>query len=215
MEETWSGKSSLRIVWDYCKPFPIFILLSFVNLQNVIIIFTSFTLSYQFQMATVTWHSFILLQSPEVCSYSTVISLQTKSLNTVKACSVNSGLKNLGYCLLCLDLTPLWHVHEHCGIETSWSGKTDRGQETEIRSRTAKTDAVGGGVNPVGEWVIMSVHPAVAPSGATGLAGSLMRHHCRLLLEKSLTQQFLSASGTVNQVGGEAEKRARQAAGVG
>lgn len=144
MEETRSGKSSLRIVWDYCKPFPIFILLSFVNLQNVII-FTSFTLSYQFQMATVTWHSFILLQSPEVCSYSTVISLQTKSLNTVKACSVNSGLKNLGYCLLCLDLTPLWHVHEHCGIETSWSGKTDRGQETEIRSRTAKTDAVGGG----------------------------------------------------------------------
>lgn len=58
----------------------------------------------------------------------------------------------------------------------------------------------------------MSVHPAVAPSGATGLAGSLMRRHCRL---KSLTRQFLSASGTVNQVGGEAEKRERQAAGDG
>ncbi|KAG8001313.1 hypothetical protein GBF38_006925, partial [Nibea albiflora] len=41
---------------------------------------------------------------------------------------------------------------------------------------------------------------AVAPSGATGLAGSLMRRHRRLLQERSLTRQFLSASETANQV---------------
>lgn len=127
--------------------------------------------------------------------------LLTKSLQTVKACSVNSGLKTFGFCLLCLDLTPLWHGHEHCGIETIWSGKTDRGQETEIRNRTAKTDAVGG-VNPVCEWVIMSIHPAVAPSGATGLARSLMRRHRRLLQQRSLTRQFLSACGKADQVRG-------------
>ncbi len=54
----------------------------------------------------------------------------------------------------------------------------------------------------------MSIHPAVAPSGATGLAGSLMRRHRRLLLERSLTRQFLSASETANQVRRErGEKR--------
>ena len=78
--------------------------------------------------------------------------LPTKSYNTVKACSVNSGLKTLGFCLLCLDLTPLCHGHEHCGIEAIWSGETDRGQETEIRNRTAKTDAVGGLILSVSEW---------------------------------------------------------------
>lgn len=78
--------------------------------------------------------------------------LPTKSFNAVKACSVNSSRKNLDYCLLCLDLTPLWHGHEHCGIETIWSGKTGRGQETEIRNRTAKTDAVGGLILSVSEW---------------------------------------------------------------
>lgn len=46
----------------------------------------------------------------------------------------------------------------------------------------------------------MSIHPAVAPSGATGLAGSLMRRHRRLLQERSLSRQFLSVSKTTNQV---------------
>ncbi|TWW67892.1 hypothetical protein D4764_02G0009330 [Takifugu flavidus] len=39
----------------------------------------------------------------------------------------------------------------------------------------------------------MTIHPAVAPSGATGLAGSLMRHRHRLLQDRSLTRRFLSA----------------------
>lgn len=43
--------------------------------------------------------------------------LLTKSLNNVNACSVNSGLKTMGFCQLCLDLTPLCHGHEHCGVE--------------------------------------------------------------------------------------------------
>lgn len=61
------------------------------------------------------------------------------------------------------------------------------------------TDAVGW-VNPVCEWLIMTIHPAVAPSGATGLAGSLMRHRHRLLQERSLTRRFLSAGETADQV---------------
>lgn len=60
----------------------------------------------------------------------------------------------------------------------------------------------------------MSIHPAVAPSGATGLAGSLMRRHCRLLWERFLTRQFLSASGTASQVGGEREKKERDGDGI-
>lgn len=46
----------------------------------------------------------------------------------------------------------------------------------------------------------MTIHPAVAPSGATGLAGSLMRHRHRLLQERSLTRRFLSAGETADQV---------------
>ncbi|AWP01279.1 Hypothetical protein SMAX5B_005677 [Scophthalmus maximus] len=46
----------------------------------------------------------------------------------------------------------------------------------------------------------MSIHPAVAPSGATGLAGSLMRRHRCLLQEQiSLSRQLLSASATNSQ----------------
>ena len=46
----------------------------------------------------------------------------------------------------------------------------------------------------------MTIHPAVAPSGATGLAGSLMRHRHRLQQEQSLTRRFLSAGETAKQV---------------
>ncbi|CAF99767.1 unnamed protein product [Tetraodon nigroviridis] len=46
----------------------------------------------------------------------------------------------------------------------------------------------------------MTIHPAVAPSGATGLAGSLMRHRHRLRQKRSLTRCFLSAGETAEQV---------------
>lgn len=61
------------------------------------------------------------------------------------------------------------------------------------------TDAVGW-VNPVCEWLIMAILPAVAPSGATGLAASLMSHRHRLPQERSLTRRFLSAGETADQV---------------
>lgn len=46
----------------------------------------------------------------------------------------------------------------------------------------------------------MFIHPAVAPSRATGFAGSLMRRRLRLLQEVRLTRLFLSLSQTAKQV---------------
>lgn len=81
-------------------------------------------------------------------------------------------------------------------------GSQKQGRQAAARRQIKRDsqDRCSWGVNPVCEWVIMFIHPAVAPSEATGFAGSLMRRRLRLLQEGRLTRLFLSLSETANQV---------------
>lgn len=108
------------------------------------------------------------------------------------------------------DSTPLWRRRERRGTA---GGSQKRWRQAAARRQIKRDsrDRCSWGVNPVGEWVIMFIHPAVAPSEATGFAGSLMRRRLRLLQEGRLTRLFLSLSQTANQVRGRRGVKERRA----